>query len=56
MAALYVSAKMHDTIKKPQDVLEIGYTVRYPELVNHAGIAELDGDVSDLTLMIPFHL
>jgi len=46
-AALYVAAKMQDTIKKPQDILEIGYTVRYPHMVNNVtGVADIDADVS----------
>ncbi|KAH8109802.1 cyclin-like protein [Phellopilus nigrolimitatus] len=32
MACLYVSTKMHDTLKKPRDILMVSYTVRYPEL------------------------
>ncbi|KAG8820713.1 hypothetical protein FRC19_008660 [Serendipita sp. 401] len=44
-ATLYVSAKLHDTIKKPQDILEVAYTVRYPNAVNAVtGIADIDGE------------
>ncbi|KIM25752.1 hypothetical protein M408DRAFT_73915 [Serendipita vermifera MAFF 305830] len=43
-ATLYVSAKMHDTIKKPQDILDVGYTVRYPHLVNVTGVADIDSE------------
>ncbi|THH03295.1 hypothetical protein EW145_g6373 [Phellinidium pouzarii] len=32
MACVYVSTKMHDTLKKPRDILMVSYTVRYPEL------------------------
>ena len=32
MACLYVSTKMHDTLKKPRDILMASYTVRFPEL------------------------
>ncbi|KAL5519762.1 hypothetical protein ACEPAG_1422 [Sanghuangporus baumii] len=32
MACLYVSTKMHDTLKKPRDILMVAYTVRFPEL------------------------
>ncbi|KAL5492759.1 CTK2_1 [Sanghuangporus weigelae] len=32
MACLYVSTKMHDTLKKPHDILMVAYTVRFPEL------------------------
>lgn len=45
-ATLYVAAKMQDTIKKPQDILEVGYTVRYPHLVSSmTGVADIDGEV-----------
>ncbi|KDQ11147.1 hypothetical protein BOTBODRAFT_163206 [Botryobasidium botryosum FD-172 SS1] len=32
MACLYVSTKMHDTLKKPRDILMVSYAVRFPEL------------------------
>jgi CTD kinase subunit beta len=32
LAALYVSTKMHDTLKKPRDILMVFYVVRSPEL------------------------
>lgn len=32
MACLYVSTKLHDTLKKPRDILMVSYTVRFPEL------------------------
>ncbi|KAJ3525032.1 hypothetical protein NM688_g8465 [Phlebia brevispora] len=32
LAALYVSTKMHDTLKKPRDILMVSYAVRFPEL------------------------
>lgn len=32
MACLYVSTKMHDTLKKPRDILMVSYIVRFPEL------------------------
>jgi hypothetical protein len=32
LAALYVSTKMNDTLKKPRDILMASYAVRYPEL------------------------
>ncbi|KAG8816549.1 Origin recognition complex subunit 2, partial [Serendipita sp. 399] len=44
-AALYVSAKLHDTIKKPQDILDVAYTIRYPNSVNAVtGMADIDGE------------
>ncbi|KZT11898.1 cyclin-like protein [Laetiporus sulphureus 93-53] len=32
LAALYVSSKMHDTLKKPREILMVAYAVRFPEL------------------------
>jgi len=45
-ATLYVSSKLHDTIKKPQEILGVGYGVRFPNLVNAVtGLAEVDPEV-----------
>jgi hypothetical protein len=33
LAALYVSTKMHDTLKKPRELLMVSYAVRFPELM-----------------------
>ncbi|KIJ54574.1 hypothetical protein M422DRAFT_24513 [Sphaerobolus stellatus SS14] len=43
LAALYVSSKMHDTLKKPQDLLMVSYVVRFPELAAKSKVA--GGDV-----------
>ncbi|PCH40239.1 cyclin-like protein [Wolfiporia cocos MD-104 SS10] len=32
LASLYVSSKMHDTLKKPREIIMISYMVRFPEL------------------------
>ncbi|EGN92198.1 hypothetical protein SERLA73DRAFT_191446 [Serpula lacrymans var. lacrymans S7.3] len=32
LASLYVSTKMHDTLKKPREILMVSYAVRFPEL------------------------
>lgn len=32
MACLYVSTKLHDTLKKPRDILMASYCIRFPEL------------------------
>lgn len=32
LACIYASSKMHDTLKKPQDILMVSYAVRFPEL------------------------
>jgi hypothetical protein len=54
-ATIYVSAKMHDTIKKPQDILDVGYTVRYPHLVNVTGVADIDAEVCTSVLPTRLH-
>ena len=50
MACLYVSTKMHDTLKKPRDILMVSYTVRFPELAARSkaigGEVEIDPAVS----------
>lgn len=48
MATLYVSSKMHDTLKKPRDLLMVSYGVRYPELAakaKHGGEVDMDPNV-----------
>ncbi|KAK7469326.1 RNA polymerase II C-terminal domain kinase beta subunit [Stygiomarasmius scandens] len=46
LAALYVSTKMHDTLKKPREILANSYAVRFPELAgkskNPSGEVDLD--------------
>ncbi|KAK7056895.1 RNA polymerase II C-terminal domain kinase beta subunit [Paramarasmius palmivorus] len=53
LAALYVSTKMHDTLKKPRELLAVSYGIRYPELVgkskNPSG--EVDLDTMDANLV-----
>ncbi|KAL0961355.1 hypothetical protein HGRIS_006311 [Hohenbuehelia grisea] len=48
-AALFVSTKMHDTLKKPRELLAVSYALRYPDLVakskNPGG--EVDIDIVD---------
>jgi CTD kinase subunit beta len=49
LASLYVSTKMHDTLKKPRELLAIAYAVRFPELAaksKHPG-GEIDLDTMD---------
>ncbi|TFK40848.1 cyclin-like protein [Crucibulum laeve] len=49
LAALYVSTKMHDTLKKPRELLAVSYAVRFPELAaksKHPG-GEVDLDSMD---------
>ncbi|KAK1927445.1 cyclin-like protein [Papiliotrema laurentii] len=33
LSALYVSSKLHDTLKKPRDIILASYAVRYPQLI-----------------------
>lgn len=33
---MFVSSKMHDTLKKPRDILMVAYAVRFPELAAKA--------------------
>lgn len=55
LAALYVSTKMHDTLKKPRELLMVSYAVRFPELVAKSksigGEIEMDPAVSLFILM-----
>ncbi|XP_006462585.1 hypothetical protein AGABI2DRAFT_152024 [Agaricus bisporus var. bisporus H97] len=49
LAALYVSTKMHDTLKKPRELMAVSYAVRFPELAaksKHPG-GEIDLDSMD---------
>lgn len=47
---MFVSSKMHDTLKKPRDILMVAYAVRFPELAAKAksmgGELEMDPTVS----------
>ncbi|KAF8889995.1 cyclin-like protein [Gymnopilus junonius] len=53
LAALYVSTKEHDTLKKPRELLSVSYAIRYPELAakskNPSG--EIDLDTVDPTMV-----
>lgn len=46
LAALFVSTKMHDTLKKPRELLAVSYAVRFPEFAakskHPAGEVDLD--------------
>lgn len=49
LAALYVSSKMHDTLKKPRDLIMVSYVLRSPEYLakaKHGGEIEIDPTVS----------
>lgn len=55
LAALYVSTKMHDTLKKPREILMVSYAVRFPELAaksrSVAGEVDMDPAVGCLLVM-----
>jgi hypothetical protein len=57
LAALYVSTKMHDTLKKPRELLMVSYAVRFPELMAKSkslgGEIDMDPAVS-LVLVVIF--
>jgi CTD kinase subunit beta len=46
LAALYVSSKMQDTLKKPREILMASYTVRFPEQAakSKSIVGEIDMD------------
>ncbi|KAJ3514142.1 hypothetical protein NLJ89_g2551 [Agrocybe chaxingu] len=49
LAAVYVSTKMHDTLKKPRELLSVSYAIRYPDLAaksKHPG-GDIDLDTMD---------
>ncbi|KAJ6508686.1 cyclin-like protein [Mycena sanguinolenta] len=49
LASMYVSTKMHDTLKKPRELLAVSYAIRFPDLVaksKHPG-GEIDVDTMD---------
>jgi len=43
---MFVSAKMHDTLKKPRELLAVAYGIRFPDLAakskHHGGDVDLD--------------
>ncbi|KAG9013567.1 hypothetical protein FRB90_005881 [Tulasnella sp. 427] len=45
-ACLYVSTKLHDTLKKPRDILMASYVVRIPELAARINVVGGEPDVS----------
>jgi hypothetical protein len=59
LAALYVSTKMHDTLKKPRELLAVSYTIRFPELAaksknanGEVDLEHMDPAVSDSPLSL----
>jgi CTD kinase subunit beta len=59
LAALYVSSKMQDTLKKPREILMASYTVRFPEQAakSKSIVGEIDMDpvVRQETLSSTYH-
>jgi CTD kinase subunit beta len=55
LATLYVSTKMHDTLKKPREILMASYSVRFPELAAKlqagGGEVDMDPNVSKLNML-----
>ncbi|TRM64209.1 cyclin-like protein [Schizophyllum amplum] len=53
LAALFVSTKMQDTLKKPRDLLAVSYAVRFPELAAKTKhpTGEIDIDTMDPTVV-----
>lgn len=49
LAALYVSTKMHDTLKKPRELLATSYAIRFPDLLSKSKspFGEIDIDTVD---------
>ncbi|KAH9941071.1 cyclin-like protein [Amylocystis lapponica] len=50
LAALYVSSKMHDTLKKPREILMVAYAVRFPELAAKSKSVAGEVDVDPATV------
>jgi CTD kinase subunit beta len=50
LASLYVSTKMHDTLKKPRELLAVAYAIRWPDLA--AKSKNVGGEI-DLELLDP---
>ena len=42
MTTLYVSSKLHDTLKKPRDIILASYALRYPHLVRRGGHVDVN--------------
>ncbi|KIJ20835.1 hypothetical protein PAXINDRAFT_95829 [Paxillus involutus ATCC 200175] len=50
LAALYVSTKMHDTLKKPREILMVSYAVRFPELAAKSKTLGGEVDMDPMTV------
>ncbi|KAH7890729.1 cyclin-like protein [Phlebopus sp. FC_14] len=50
LAALYVSTKMHDTLKKPREILMVSYAVRFPDLAAKSKTVGGEVDMDPVTV------
>jgi CTD kinase subunit beta len=41
LTCLYVSSKLHDTLKKPRDIILASYPLRYPQLIKRGQTIDL---------------
>lgn len=41
LTTLYVSSKLHDTLKKPRDIILASYAIRYPDLLKNRLILDI---------------
>jgi CTD kinase subunit beta len=53
LAALYVSTKMHDTLKKPREILMVAYAVRFPELAAKSRSIAGEIDMDPAVCLLP---
>ncbi|KAF9245271.1 cyclin-like protein [Melanogaster broomeanus] len=50
LAALYVSTKMHDTLKKPREIVMVSYAIRFPELAAKSKTLGGEVDMDPMTV------
>ena len=53
MACLYVSTKMHDTLKKPREILDVSYIFRFPELAARSKVPGGHIDIDPAVRTLP---
>ena len=53
LAALYVSTKMHDTLKKPRELLAASYAVRFPEFAAKSKHPSGEVDLDTMDAQVP---
>jgi CTD kinase subunit beta len=47
LSTLYVASKLHDTLKKPRDIILASYPLRFPHLVKKSGSGAVDPSAID---------